>query len=217
MPTVPVIDPPAAPGKGMCLFTLEREGREPEPRSPTQLWALGTSHTITEVNGRSFYFYAGGFPGPCAAGAGRRLLVEWRQWLSELQVGHHLWLLGPEPRSTGWRMLRPIQPQPMAMTTSLQALDRFERDQRFRRAVQQVAQRYQLERVDEPSGAVVITVTGGSRPYTVQLRPDGVEPPACTCPDAIHRVELHGGFCKHVVAALLRWPDLRHQLLAAIL
>jgi len=200
----------------MCLFTLERDGLDPVTRSPTQLWALGTSHTITKVNGRSFYFYAGGFQGPCRPGAGRRLLVEWRQWLSELQREHHLWLLEPEPRSTGWQRIRSSQPQPLAMATPVQALDRFERDQRFRRAVHQVAQNYRLDRADCDQG-VSITVTGGRQPYTVQLDLHGAQPPACTCPDAIHRVDLHGGFCKHVVAALLRWPDLRHQLLAAIL
>ncbi len=211
MPARPPMDAPVAPLRGALLFSLPRRDYGPESDPCSNLWPLGDTFRISQVNGRSFYWRAS------KAHSGRRLLVEWPQWLSELQRTRHLWWLDPEPAPRGWHLLRSLEPAPMAMSTPLQALDRFERDQRFRRAVQQVAQRYQLERSDDDQGAVRITVTGGSRPYTVQLRPDGVEPPACTCPDAIHRVELHGGFCKHVVAALLRWPDLRHQLLAAIL
>ena len=66
-------------------------------------------------------------------------------------------------------------------------------------------------------GEVVVTVRGGAQPYEVRVLPDGFVPPSCSCPDAIHRRPLHGGFCKHAVAVLLRWPDLRHQLLSAIL
>ena len=80
-----------------------------------------------------------------------------------------------------------------------------------------MAERYRLERREDEDGGVVVTVQGGSKPYEVRVRLDWSEPPACTCPDAVHRRPLHGGFCKHVVAVLLRWPDLRCQLLGAIL
>jgi hypothetical protein len=211
MPARPPMDAPTAPLQGAQLFSLPRRDYPPESDPCSNLWPLGDTHRISRVNGRSFYWRSAR-----AHAEQRRLLVEWRQWLSELQRTRHLWWLEPEPSPRGWRLLRPLEPQAMAMTTPLDAFDRFERDQRFRRAVHQVARHYKLDRADSDQG-VSITVTGGRQPYTVQLDVDGAAPPACTCPDAIHRVDLHGGYCKHVVAALLRWPDLRHQLLAAIL
>ena len=204
------IAPPPAPVKGMCVFTLECQyGTERGPCSSH--WVLGDCYRIHTVNGRSFYWRA------AKDFTGRRLLVEWTQWLSELQRSRHAWLLDPEPAAAGWRLLRPPHPDPMSMTTALDGLDRFERDQRFQRAVQQVARNYQLSRCDDEDGTVVVAVQGGAKPYKVRVLPDWSEPPACSCPDAIHRRPLHGGFCKPTVAVLLRWPDLRCQLLSAIL
>ncbi len=194
------------------MFTLPmREyGSDCDPCS--NLWVFGDCFRIDRVNGRSFYWRA------AKARAGRRLLVEWHQWLSELQRTRHVWLLEPEPHATGWQLLRPLQPGPMAgpaMVTD--ALDRFERDQRFQRAVHQVLEDYELERSQPADGLVLVTVAGGTRPYEVQVSADWSQPPACSCPDAVHRRPVHGGFCKHAVAVLLRWPDLRCQLLTAIL
>jgi hypothetical protein len=210
MSSRPVIDAPATPVKGMQVFTLaHRYGTDRGPCS--NYWPLGDCYRVHTVNGRSFYWRA------AKDFRGRRLLVEWTQWLSELQRSRHVWLLDPEPSAMGWQMLRPPQPAPLSMATALDGLDRFERDQRFQRAVQQVARSYTLDRRDDPDGSVVVAVQGGARPYEVSVLADGSEPPACSCPDAVHRRPLHGGFCKHTVAVLLRWPDLRHQLLAAIL
>jgi hypothetical protein len=198
----------------MRVFALDRREYGTDRGPLSNLWPLGTCHTLAQVNSRSFYHYADGV-------TGRRLVVEWRQWLSRLQRDHHVWLLESETSSIGWRLLHPLQPDPAAgvatMTTVQDGLDRFERDQRFQRAVQQVARSYQLSRRDDEEGSVVVAVQGGAQPYVVRVLSDWSEPPACSCPDAIHRRPLHGGFCKHTVAVLLRWPDLRCQLLSAIL
>lgn len=193
------------------MFTLEAAEYALDD-NPTHLWCLGSCHTITQVNGRSFYFYAQGH-------TGRRLRVEWRQWLAELQRLHWVWLLESDTCRKGWQLLRPPQLDPLAavLTDDLGGLDRLERDQRFQRAVQQVLGRYRLERREDEAGVVCIRVEGGAEPYEVTLRLDWSHPPACSCPDAIHRRPVHGGFCKHTVAVLLRWPDLRCQLLTAIL
>ncbi len=213
----PAIDAPAAPVRGTRVFTLERQEYGPDADPVSSLWGLGVCRTVTQVNGRNFYFYTGGFPCPAKGATHRRLLVEWRQWLAELQCDHHVWLLVHDEDPAGWGLVRPLQPSPLAVRTERHGLDRFERDQRFLRAVQNVAERYRLERREDEDGGVVVTVQGGSKPYEVRVRLDWSEPPACTCPDAVHRRPLHGGFCKHVVAVLLRWPDLRCQLLGAIL
>ncbi len=208
----PLIDAPESPRQGVQLFTLGKRSYGPDSDPCSNLWPLGDCYRIDRVNGRSFYWRAS------KALAGRRLRVEWLQWLAELQRSRHVWLLEPEPHAPGWRLLRPLQPGPMAgpgMVTG--ALDRFERDQRFQRAVQQVQRHYRLDRSDADDGAVVVAVKGGAQPYEVRVLPDWSQPPACSCPDAIHRRPLHGGFCKHTVAVLLHWPDLRCQLLPAIL
>jgi hypothetical protein len=207
----PTIDAPETPQQGAQLFTLGRRAYGPDSYPCSNLWPLGDCFRIHQVNSRSFYWRAS------KARAGRRLLVEWRQWLSELQRQHHVWLLKHERDPAGWSLLRPLQPDLSAMAATLEGLDRFECDQRFQRAVRQVTDHYSLERVEGDEGEVVVTVRGGAQPYEVRVLPDGFEPPSCSCPDAIHRRPLHGGFCKHAVAVLLRWPDLRHQLLSAIL
>ena len=210
MPACPTIDAPGAPIKGAQLFTLPKRHYGADINPCSNMWPLGDCFRINRVNGRSFYWRAS------RAQAGRRLLVEWSQWVSELQRTRHVWFLEPEPSTVGWRFVRPLQPDAPAMNSYPEIIDRFERDQRFQRAVKQVSKHYQLERHDE-DGAVRVEVAGGSRPYEVRVTLDWSDPPACTCPDAIHRRPLHGGFCKHTVAVLMRWPDLRCQLLSAIL
>jgi uncharacterized Zn finger protein len=83
--------------------------------------------------------------------------------------------------------------------------------------MQQVLPHYRLDRVDGREGSTVVTVDGGSRAYRVVVDRAWATEPTCDCPDAVHRRDLHGGHCKHVFAVLLRWPDLRAQLLSALL
>ncbi len=197
----------------MRVFALDRSEYQCDDH-PLRLWCLGTCHSITQVNGRSFYAYAKGR-------RQRRLRVEWRQWLARLQRGARLWLLRSERDPAGWQQLRALQPDPMdqagAMAGVSGGLDQFEIDQRMQRALRQVLPRYQLVRSDRADGLVVVEVSGGAQPYEVRAPAAWSEPPQCSCPDALHRRPLHGGFCKHALAVLLRWPDLRCQLLDAIL
>ena len=210
----PATDAPPAPAKGMRLFTLSRRHYAPEADPVSSTWSMGNCHTLVEVNRRSFYW--------CSRNdRGRRLLVEWLTWIGELQRQRWVWLLAREDDPAGWRLLNPVQAVPLSMqavgASPAEALSRYECDQRFQRAVKQVLTTYRLDRADTPDGAVRITVRGPASAWEVRVRLDWSEPPACTCPDAVHRRPMHGGFCKHTVAALLTWPDLRCQLLTAIL
>jgi hypothetical protein len=198
----------------MRLFTLLRRHYGPEADPVSGTWGLGNCHTLVVVNRRSFYWRS-------KSDRGRRLLVEWRAWLGELQRHRWVWWLPRDDDPVGWRLLNPVQAAPLAMQAGVlypaDAMSRYECDQRFQRAVKQVLATYRLDRADTPDGAVRISVRGPASAWEVRVRLDGSEPPACTCPDAIHRRPMHGGFCKHTVAALLTWPDLRCQLLTAIL
>ena len=77
------------------------------------------------------------------------------------------------------------------------------RELRMLRAANDVLKNYRFETND----AGEVEVTGGSKPYTVTVRPDWSERPHCTCPD--HKRTSHGGFCKHVIAVLLRDDAIR--------
>lgn len=205
------IDLPDRPARGLRIFTL-RKDEHPPATNPTARWCLGVCYSIARVNGRSFYVYNDGL-------TVRRLLVEWRQWLTELQRTAWTWLLVSETDRRGWRRLRELPANPVFGATvpgGAVSCGLTLRDQRFSRARQQILARYRMDRVDV-DGQAIITLEGGAEPYEVVTRLDGSEPPVCSCPDAVHRQTLHGGFCKHAIGALLSWPDLRGQLLPAIL
>jgi hypothetical protein len=206
------VDPPDHPQKGLRIFTLLKE-EHGEHVHPLDRWCLGTCHTVARVNRRSFYLYADGH-------TTRRLRVEWRQWLAQLQADRWAWLLWSEESPGGWQPLRPPPPDPLAMNHTWRmaegGLNRHALDQRRQRAVDQVLGHYRLDR-QEDGERIVFTLEGGDRTYRVIARPDWAVPPRCDCPDATRRADLHGGFCKHVIAVLLRWPDLRGQLLDALL
>ena len=194
------------------MFTFRKDGHAQDAH-PLARWCLGTCHNVGRVNSRSFYVYTDG-------ATVRRLRVEWRSWLAQLQVDGWAWLLESDDDPRGWRRLRPLPPDPAALGADLPGFEAspllVQRDQRFQRAVRQVLGRYRLDRVDEP-GRIVVTIHGGDQDYRVVARLDWAEGPRCSCPDATHRLAEHGGFCKHTVAVLLTWPDLRCQLLSAFL
>ena len=207
------IDAPDHPHAGLRVFSYGKDTCT-EDLHPLDRWCLGTCHTVARVNGRSFYVHTDGL-------TVRRLLVEWPQWLAQIQARGWVWLLSGEDDSRGWQRLRPLPPDPLAAGgdhyMGQADPDRYALDQRFQRAVHQVLGQYRLDRVDDADGQIVVTIDGGDRRYRVLTQRDWAEAPRCDCPDATQRPDLHAGFCKHVVAVLLRWPDLRCQLLTAIL
>ncbi len=94
------------------------------------------------------------------------------------------------------------------------------RDQRFLRAAGDVLKRYRLNRndTDTPDTPVRVDIQGGTQNYTVTLHPEWKTPPACTCPDAQRLAKMrNAGYCKHIIAVLLREKDLQYQLLEILL
>lgn len=204
------IDPPPRPQPGLRVFAL-RKDEHAEDANPIGVWCLGRCYTVTRVNGRSFYVYSDG-------SSERRLLVEWHQWLWGVQDSCWTWILWSEDDPRGWCRLRPAPLDPLALAEQQATrTGPSAKEQRFLRARHEVLGSYRFERADGSEGTTLVTVEGGARPYCVALNRGWTEPPACDCPDAVHRRAEHGGYCKHAVAVLLRWPDLRAQLLSAIL
>ncbi len=184
----------------------------PEPRRGMKFWVqwgshycLGTNHSITRVNGRSFYVAT---EGRCE----RYLRVEWAQWLmgrfAEGKVhmeGHPL-----------------IPPQELANgedhRTATFSIDLVARDNRFFRAAKEVLGTYDIGRSEEEPGTVCFRVKNGSSDYCVEVSRVWAHPPRCSCPDAQYAAaEDCAGYCKHVIAVLLDNEDLRFQLLDLLL
>lgn len=94
------------------------------------------------------------------------------------------------------------------------------RDLRFLRAASEVVKRYRFHRSmdgghDEP---IRIEVLGGSEDYVVTVHPRWAQNPTCSCPDASRLAkEQNAGYCKHIIAVLLREKDLQYQLLEILL
>jgi len=199
------------PRQGMNVFVLADADWRPGS-TPLNCWVFGTNHRVCKVNSRSFYVYVGsclGKPGRFE----RYLLVEWEAWLRGLLTTGRVW----------------VDQQPLHMPAALPghggtAMPRNEvtidvqaRDARYLRAAGDVLKHYRIDRTGEEDGVLLFELTGGTRPYTVRVHGDWSEPPSCTCPDAVHRAEVTGGYCKHVIAVLLKHEDLRYQLLDVML
>lgn len=96
----------------------------------------------------------------------------------------------------------------------------YARDLRMVRGSKDVLKNYRIERdpEGESTSEIVFTVSGGQKPYRVCIDPEWQKAPGCTCPDAEKRaLELNGGFCKHIIAVLLKEEEFRCQLLDIIL
>lgn len=91
-------------------------------------------------------------------------------------------------------------------------MDTTARNTRMRRAVQDVARRYQISRDGEnTSDRLQFSVKGGEKAYTVTASRDWSARATCTCPDA---AKLSADLaCKHVMAVLLAEPELQCQCL----
>lgn len=108
----------------------------------------------------------------------------------------------------------------MKNTTNESRIELYARDLRMVRGANDVLKNYRIERDPENKSAaeVVFIVSGGQKPYRVSIDPDWQRTPACTCPDSEQRArELNGGYCKHIIAVLLKENEFRCQLLDIIL
>lgn len=93
------------------------------------------------------------------------------------------------------------------------------RDDRFFRAAYTVLGRYRITKRPEPEeGFAVYDIRGGSSDYVVRIHPEWRTPPQCSCPDAQKRARENArGYCKHIIAVLLRDREFSCQLLEAFL
>lgn len=178
-------------------------------------YCLGTGHSVGEVNSRSFTIRSEGK-------VTRHRLFEWADWLQQRMsegivrlAGRRLFSsLHPLPRSIP-PSKDPTMAQP-SIEISLKA-----RDQRFLRGARDVLKNYTLRRkrpLKSTPELVRVEVAKGSRSYLVEFQSDWSVPPQCSCPDATHGGAARAdGFCKHTIAAALKWSDLRCQLLDLLL
>lgn len=65
----------------------------------------------------------------------------------------------------------------------------------------------------------LFSITGGSQPYEVRVHASWEGSPQCSCPDAQdgYGQTLNAGYCKHIIAVLLKHDDLQCQLLELFL
>ena len=98
-------------------------------------------------------------------------------------------------------------------------IDIYARDLRMIRAAGDVAKRYSISRqAGITNGKAWFDISGGQKPYVVGVHADWKERPSCTCPDAEKRaLSQNGGFCKHIIAVLLKEQGFRCQLLELFL
>ncbi|HOC99579.1 MAG TPA: SWIM zinc finger domain-containing protein [Myxococcota bacterium] len=94
------------------------------------------------------------------------------------------------------------------------------RDLRFMRAAHDVLKRYRFHRLEpaSPGDPIRFRVEGGRKEYQITINPRWAAKPACTCPDAAQQGgRLNGGYCKHIIAVLIREEALQYQLLEILL
>ena len=94
------------------------------------------------------------------------------------------------------------------------------RDLRFLRAASEVLKRYRFHSGEaaEKDKPICFEVSGGQEDYVVTVHPRWSANPTCTCPDASRLArEQNAGYCKHIIAVLLREKELQHQLLEILL
>ena len=93
----------------------------------------------------------------------------------------------------------------------MSTLSVYHRDNRILRGARTVSQQYQFTSLKDGR----VRVTGGTQPYEVTALPDWSAAPTCTCPDHLRKETR--GYCKHIIAVLLREPALHCQLLELFL
>lgn len=93
------------------------------------------------------------------------------------------------------------------------------RDDRFLRAAAIVLKEYTITRRPAlEDGWVVFDIQGGTKDYVVKVHPEWRGQPQCSCPDAAQRArDDTRGYCKHIIATLLKHEEFRGQLLEVFL
>ena len=186
---------PSEPAKGMVFWVQDGEH-----------WAMGDGYTISTVNGRSFYVSSRGE-------TKRHLLAEWDWWLDQRMDEGRVFYRGRQ-------LKRSMETDALTRGVVIPEfkIDLPGRDRRFLRAAREVLKNYTLSRRDDEGGVTTIVVSRGRRRYHVGLHRDWAMPPQCDCPDARNgAARLTAGFCKHTIAVLIEYDDLRCQLLDVML
>jgi uncharacterized Zn finger protein len=93
------------------------------------------------------------------------------------------------------------------------------RNLRWERAAATVLAQYEIDEREVEEGWRVFSITGGSQPYEVRVHGSWADAPRCSCPDASNGYgQMHNaGYCKHIIAVLLKHDDLQYQLLELFL
>ncbi len=108
--------------------------------------------------------------------------------------------------------------QPKRRASRSSRTDPDAREIRILRAARDVLERYTIDGKPGKEGLRLFRIRGGTRQYTVTVHPEWRQPPTCTCPDAKHLArEKNRGYCKHIIAVLMRDESLRCQLLEMFL
>ncbi|MFA6724635.1 MAG: SWIM zinc finger family protein [Lentisphaeria bacterium] len=93
------------------------------------------------------------------------------------------------------------------------------RDDRFLRAARSALNNYSIsQRQDSVGSKALFDLQGGSQDYVVEIDPSWQESPQCSCPDASKGAMVQNrGYCKHIIAVLLKDEHFRYQLLETFL
>lgn len=92
------------------------------------------------------------------------------------------------------------------------------REGRITRAAEQVLARYSIREQARRKTCRTFLLEGGQKAYTVRVDEEWGAEPACTCPDAVNLApEKNKGYCKHIIAVLMKHDELRCQLLEMFL
>ena len=159
---------------------------------------MAESFVVTRVNSRSFYVRTDGV-------VERYLRTDWNDWLRERFATGVVFLDG-----------NPVRPPEGGRRRYASDTDPRHRDLRIVRAGREVLGAYLITETlqGEELRCFSVVRDDKSAAYDVIARRDWAGPPSCSCPDAQDiTVRRNGGYCKHVIAVLLKTRDLRHQLL----
>lgn len=215
VPTLPNPDPTRP-------WPTDRHGRL-LPAAPVrglrvESWGVGCAYLryrVSHLNAQRFRIAGHGLPFDLP-------LSRWPDWLESLEPNQGRWITvhlsactlvachGCDGSAVGRSSAVPPSPK-SSPGVPVNEMPAFQRDARLLRAARVVLKDYKLE----AQGDGKFLVTGPNQPYRVTVSPEWSAAPRCTCPD--NQRATTGGYCKHVIAVLLREPALRCQLLELFL